>query len=242
MNTLALSRYAVPQHPEAARYLLQHPDDYEYRLSAVLRTLPPPDKITDWRNFEFGDTAMYGDSFGYWKKGLDGKYNDLVLDLCSNNLVFFITDHSMEPINIAKIWPDSMIIRLINARQFQDLSRSLKNPGENVPTTSYCGNYAREKFDLLSGPDWPTWQEFDRVGYDTRLLLDLDPAVKEDIDSFYRLHLLKNKVTLFDVDNSYFFADRFLSAVKKLYDNLGFDDFQEDLVAYWQQKYMSLHV
>jgi len=252
MNCLALSRHACPMEPSAAAYLLKHPDDYDYRLQTVLKSLPPKNQMQKWLDFEFGDGATYGRAQKSWNEGQEGVLNDLTKKLCCSNMKFFLTDHSMEPLNLCQVWKQATVIMLINSRRFQAIAALKKNQRDWRPEhirrgglaaelLGLNGNYCEEKFDVLRGPDWPTWQEFEKTGYDAKSLHHIDPKVRAEIGDFYRRHLVQNQVLLFDVE-TYFASDKFVNAIKELYQNLNFTDFQEDLVRFFHKKYLDLHL
>lgn len=241
-NCLSLSRHCCPQDPAAAEYLLECPNDYDRRLEIVLKTLPSTDQMIDWRSFEYGDHQLYGDAFFSWLSGVAVEPNDITKKLCHSEMRFFITDHSMQPINLCQIWKNSVIIRLINSRTFQDLCLIKKNGGTPTDMTQTNGNYCVEKYDTLRGLDWPSWQQFQSSGYDIRKCGIFDQEIINEIGKFYTLHTIQNQVIMYDVDQNYFDKDKFSVSMRNLYDNLGPTDFSSDLVEFFYTKYMSLHL
>lgn len=239
-NCLALSRYACPQHTLAADYLLRHPDDYDFRLRIVSESLPPPDKMISWRDFEYGDQQIYGHAFGAWIAGVAAEPNDITKKLCISDMRFFVTNHGVAPINLGRIWKNATIIKLINSRKFQDLCLSKKVEKPKTDRSQYNGNYCEEKYSILRDPDWPSWQEFEKSGHDVRNFPTLNTRTSEKIAEFYHLLPANNQVLLFDVD-SYFDIHRFMRSIKQLYQNLNFTDFQPDLVEYFYKQYADLH-
>lgn len=241
-NCLALSQYACPQEPSAARYLLRKPDDYDFRLETVLKTLPPSEKMLDWRRYEFGDLQLYGPAWEAWRTGLPKPPNRLTQDICHSGMRFFFTDHSFQPINLCGVWSNATILRMINSRKFQKLALQKKNPHEISDITEIAGNYCEEKYNFLRGDSWPEWQAFEQAGYDSGRVANLDLNVVNEINKFYPMHVIKNPVILFDVDSNYYNRDRFMSSMADLYQLLGLLDYQPTLVSKFYDSYMALHI
>jgi hypothetical protein len=228
-----------------AEHLLAQPDDYDYRLRSIMHTLPDKTAMPRWQALEFGDRQLYGSAVDAWVLGQPHCLNDITQKLCQSNMLFFITDHSMEPLELAGLWKNAVIIRFINSNRFQTMCLNLKTQDKNDSTVSrdqFNGNYCREKYNHLRGSDWPTWEEFDRHGYDLRQFVGLDPCIIEEMSEFYHLHLLENPVILFDVDSCYFDRDKFMHAIEQLYLGLRLMDFQPRLVETFYEKYMELHI
>lgn len=240
-NCIALSKGACPQNPQAAEYLLINAEDYDYRHTCVLKTLPPKNQLIQWKHFEFGDRQLYGDVMDHWWNGISAAPNHLTERLARSTMRFFMVDHSMDPKNLVQVWPNAVVVRLVNFCRFQTLAVTKKHAGGISDMTTINGNFCQEKYDLLRGMDWPSWREFECHGYDVRRLCGLDPAIVQEIGTFYPLHHVKNKVILFDVDSSYLDRNRFMSAVATLYQDLDLDDFQPDLVGVFYDRYMELH-
>lgn len=243
-NCLSLSKDFCPQDPVAAEYLLDHPTNYDYRLEVVLKTLPPLDNMHHWQTFEHGDRQLYGSAYqNSWLKGIEGSPNNITKNLCNSTMRFLITDHDMEPFGLCKVWPNATIVRLINSRNFQDmcLRKKLLTPLTETPP-EFNGNYSVEKYNILRGPSWPTWEEFQLCGYDVTKCNALDPGIVEEIGRFYRVHSLQNQVILYDVDQNYFDTDAFLRSMKNLYEKFGLTDFDADLIGLFYRKYIGLHL
>lgn len=242
-NCLSLSRHCCPQDPATASYLLEYPDDYEYRMDRILTTLPSKKRMKDWRFFEFGNESLYGAAVHSWQSGSIGMFNDITRALAGSGMKFFITEHSVEPLGLASVWTNATILRFINFRRFQKIAWQLKHSSwkGHASLADINANYCKEKYDLLRGPDWPEWKDFERSGYDIRFFPDLDDRIKGEMSIYYRVHLLKNPVILYDVDSCYFDRDRFLESLEVLYGKLGFTDYQPDLVDVFYKKYMQLH-
>lgn len=240
-NCLSLSKDACPQDPKAAEYLLNAPDDYDYRSKTILQTLPPEHKMKNWRHFEFGDLQLYGDASLAWRSGISQDPGPLVKKICDSGMKFFICDHSMEPISLLSVWKNATVIRLINSRRFQDLCLAKKTHNFPEDRTQLNGNYCIEKYEYCRGPDWPDWEEFERYGYDINNFSLADRRIVDEIGQFYRLHSIKNQVLCFDVDQNYFDVDKFLKAIQCLYEQLGLTDFSAHRLEFFYKKYMSLH-
>ena len=127
---LALSRHAVPQDKEMAKYLLENPTDYAYRVKCLTQTLPPSlEEMGDWINkYELGDTQLYGPAHQQWKTtGIP--VANVVTELLSNsNQKFFIVNHAYEALpNLLNVWPNATIILFTNFRKFFDIAKVLKS-------------------------------------------------------------------------------------------------------------------
>ena len=235
-NCLSLSQCCVPQDRQLAEYLIDHPDNYEYRFNKLLLTLPPADKMVNWINqFELGDNQLYGPAHISWRHGLKNTpVNDTTVKLSNSNLKFFIVCHSGpdEILKILKVWPNARIIMLKNYREFYNISSTLKSNGPE-PIENHAGNYHVEKYNLLKGDNWPSWEEFESDNYISTNL---------EIQEYYHWHLVTNPVIPFDIDNSIFNKEQFLKAMAELYDVLGFDDYNQNLVGNFWQSYITLHV
>jgi hypothetical protein len=243
-NCLSLSQYACPQDPVTAKYLLEHPDDYNYRLSAVMQTLPPsrPEMIKWIEKYEFGDFQLYHKAFEQWTHGIFCEPTDLTKRLLDKNFRLFLTAHGGDPLirNLVKVWPNSVIVKLINHTKFSEISRKHKS-NDHRSIDEYAGNYCRQKYESLAGDSWPSWEEFESVGYDIRKLPKFN-SVAEEILSFYNWSNLDNYSVLFDIDGSIFSRTKFLIAMENLYEQLGFTDYNSELVSQFWQSYMALHI
>lgn len=243
-NCLSLSKFCCPQDPVAAEYLLTSPADYDYRLNAIMNTLPLcRAEMTKWIDkYEFGDTQLYQQSISQWRNGIDDQPNALVTRLLKSEFRLFLTAHGGDIAvqKLLKVWPNSTIIKLINHTKFSEISRSLKST-DNKSLDDHAGNYCRSKYLELAGESWPTWDEFESVGYDIRLLNGYE-SVKEEILDFYNCRSINNKTLLFDVDNTIFNRTKFLAAIENLYKQLSLTDYNSELVEVFWQSYMLLHI
>lgn len=243
-NCLSLSKFCCPQDPVSAEYLLNSPDDYKYRLKAVMRTLPlRRSEMTNWiEKYEFGDTQLYQTAFNQWQNGVKCPPNDLVHRLLRSKFSLFLTAHGGDIAvrNLLKAWPDAAIVKLVNHVKFSKISQRLKS-SDNKTHEDHAGNYCKQKYESLAGNSWPTWEEFESVGYDIQKLSDYT-SVADEILTFYNWRDINNKTLLFDVDNTIFNQTKFLTAIEQLYIDLELSDFDPTLVGAFWQSYMSLHV
>lgn len=200
INCLSLSKYTHPQ--TSIRHLLAVPDDYSYRFNLVNQSLPPKDKIRDWRNFELGNTKYSNPPtlvWGDWLQGDRFRVENLVgFDrLEQSGLKFFLVTHG-NPANLLRRWPAATMIVLENYQKFQRLAISLKSDNlellENLPVTDLIGCSAT------------------------------------------------NTTLVFDIDSCIFDQEKFLPQIKMLYNDLGFDDFNCELVLQYYNSYMALHL
>lgn len=244
-NTLGLSSQCCLQDRNYAEHLFRCPTDTSFRLEKIIASLPNKTNMYNWRDHEMGDYQLYGSAHNAWsqgKKEIPNNDKEFIVRLINSNLKFFITDHagSTGINNVLKFWPNAVIIRLINSQAFQNLSLSLKDTTyHNVIDIN--GNYSQEKYSELAGSEWPTWQQFELNGYNTKKFPSLPENVQKEIDMFYNWAHIDNPVFLFDIDSCIFDADKFLTAMKKLYQCLALPDFNElAILAYWNA-YITLH-
>jgi hypothetical protein len=255
MNCLSLSKHSVPQNKKIAEYLLNNPEDYSYRLNAVISTLPPFEDMKNWRQkWEFTDSEFYNSGnainlFNDWKqnKSVNDNTRIMLSKLISKNISFFLTSHGGIN-NVKKIidlWPNCKIITLINSKKFWNIAIHLKQ--ENAGTVNfvdYVGNDCQDKYQLLKGDQWPDWNLFEQCHYDIDKVAEyvtIKQEIKQEIKQFYQWHQIKNKKFCLDVDNSFFSKETFLKTINDLYNWLGFDDFNSTLVENYYQRYMLLH-
>lgn len=243
-NCLSLSRHACPQDLEAACHLLFRADDYDFRLTKVLQSLPVPEEVRYWRRYEFGDTNLYGESFLSWiQQGqhVPGAHDYVIGELSRSSMRFFIVDHCGPPqlTNLLAVWPNATIVRIINSEQFQALAVAVKSDIINIVEQS--GNYSRPKYQELAGPDWPCWHDFERSGYDVSQFPDLDVVIVDEIQKLYPWKNIARSVLLFDMDASIFEKSCFERNIQMLYTQLGFDDFDSGMIGMFYDAYIKLH-
>lgn len=236
-NCLSLSKYAVPQDTRAAEYLINNSDDYQFRLETALNSLAPRHDMLNWISmYEYGDADLYGPVQEIWRTGNPtvNYINSLTEQLSNSNLKFFICSHRGpgEVSNLLKVWPNATVIVLKNYRKFFEIAAKLKT-SDLQPIESYAGNYCKEKYNMLKGHDWPTWEQFENDNYITD---------NTEMQQFYLWHLVKNKKMVVDVDSTIFDEALFISNMQQLYTQLGFDDFNSSAIATFWKRYMSLHV
>jgi hypothetical protein len=240
---LALSRHAVPQDKTMAKYLMDNPLDYEYRTNCLTQTLPPSlEEMGDWINkYELGDAQIYGPSVFEWRNTGTRSTNPVTKRLSNSEFKFFIVNHAFEQLsNVLKVWPNATVILFTNFRKFFDVASKLKS--RRLETIAeHAGNYYEEHYDMLKGPQWPTWKEFETALFDTRNLVGYNNAVLEEIGQYYTMNQLDAPVINFDVDGCIFDGDRFTEEIKRLYDILGFDDFNPKLIMDIWKSYIALH-
>jgi len=229
-NCLALSRHAVPQDAKVGNYLLDNPDDYNYRFKKLLTTLPP--SVAEMRNwiskYEFGDNQQAP-----------------ILDKLSNSdLNFFLTSHVPEStIELLEQWPNAKVIVLTNVRQFTNISYERKNSGETLAEVLYiAGNYCIEKYNLLKSDDWPTWEQFNTALFNVDNLINVPICIVNEISEFYISNQINAIIIGFDIDNCIFDKFKFLSSIENLYNQLGYTDFNPKLVGDFWQQYINLHI
>lgn len=258
MNCLSLSRHATPQSKKATLYLINNPDDYNYRLNAVLSTLPPFDDMKNWRQrWEFVDDEFYNGSVAElldkWKhnKHVDGNTNQMLSSLISKKMCFFFTSHGgasdpkSEINQLTNVWTNAKIITLINSKKFWNIAVNIKQQNTIAPIfVDYAGNECWNKYKELKGSSWPEWHLFEKCHYDVDKVLNcvkLEQSIVEEMKQFYKWNKIKNNKFCLDVDNNFFNKENFLKIISELYDWIGFDDFNSVLIEEYYQQYMSLH-
>lgn len=254
MNCLSLSRHCVPQSTQCAWHLIDHPADYDYRLQAVCSTLPPVSDMHEWRaKWEFGDTEFYQGSVSKhltaWHHNQPTPVDGLLKKLIDADLCFFMTSHGgwsgTKP--MLEVWPNARIVLLTNCFQFWSLAIRLKQPqpnGQRYQFGDYAGNECQEKYNILRGSDWPDWNLFESHNYDIDNVakhVTINHRVRQEIKSYYGWHENANNLFNFDVDNNYFDKPNFLKTMERLYDWMGFDDYNPTLIDQFYSRYISLH-
>lgn len=243
-NCLALSKHFCPQDAKCAEYLIAHPDDYNFRLNAVMSTLPHSrDQMADWiTKFEFGDNRLYGTSHRTWLTGIKTSSTALVDTLISSGIKMLLTAHGGDEAvrNLLNMWPGATIVKLINHVEFSTISKKIKST-DNLSLEDHAGNYCKSKYLTLASESWPTWEEFESVGYDIRKLNGYS-SVADEILNFYNWKNINNPTFLFNIDNCIFNRTKFLTAMENLYRQLGLTDYNPDLTEKFWQSYMALHV
>ena len=235
-NCLSLSKHCVPQDKTIAEHLLHNPTDYNYRVNRLSSTLPLLTDMINWINkYELGDTQLFGMAHMSWRAGLQHiPPNDVTVKLSNSNLKFFIVCHSgpNEILNLVKVWPNATIIMLKGYRKFYNISSKLKsNKVEMIE--DHAGNYCEEKYNFLKGTSWPNWEEFENNNY---------ISDRSDIQQYYHWNQVTNRILPFNVDNNIFNKENFLTTINDLYIQLGFDDFNPELVGDFWQRYIALHI
>jgi hypothetical protein len=246
-NCLSLSRHTCPTNTSAVDILIQNPTDYEFRFGLICQTIPKSrEDMKRWiKEYEFSDTKLYGQQFNAWSNGeVDNKFTEPTRKLVHSGLKMFITCHGGDR-NLARlttIWKGASVIQLINHRRFSDISCGLKT-NDKTPIYEYAGNYSEEKYVDLRGSDWPSWKEFEEVGYDIRNIPNVTQEIKNEIMGFYNWSDIDcGSVYTFNVDGSIFDRSMFLKNMSELYDKLGFDDFNSSLMEQFWKSYMCLHI
>jgi hypothetical protein len=246
-NCLALSNGAVPQDSKLVEYLLNYPDDYQYRFNMVINTLPSTQKnMLNWiSNYELGDTQLFGPGHLEWKNGNINKQNinKITKKLSNSNLKFFIVSHSgpEEVRNILKIWPNATVLMLINYVKFGTIAHRLKhNIGKY--NEQYTGNYCKSMYSQLAGPDWPLWEEFESCGFNIKKLNNCPEHIQTEMSQYYQWHTVPTDPFLIDIDRHIFNKLQFLKLIHRVYQALELKDFNANMVGKFWQQYMNLHI
>jgi hypothetical protein len=252
MNCLSLSRHAVPLSTKISDYLINNSDDYKFRLQAVLGTLPAQHQMSDWLKWEFGDTDFYGgfvqDLITQWNNGQSTPIDSKLQNLIEKKLCFFMTRHggaAESTLQVLQVWPNARIIMLTNYTKFWEIAINLKRKNQsNIDLVNLAGNDCQSKYELLAGPSWPSWNMFEKHNYDIDKVakdVKIEDNIKTEIKQYYEWYKIKNSLFCIDVDNTYFFKEKFLTKIKELYEWLQYDDYNQDLIEEYYSKYISLH-
>jgi hypothetical protein len=214
-NCLCLSRQFVPADKNFDLGLV---DNYDYRLEFVSKTLPPKTDMNHWLKFEFGEHNQKSEFYRHAKKlGLR----------CTR------TSHGFD-LGLLNSWDPCDILKLTNYEKFRSLAYQLKRTNRD-----YVDEDAEYRYNELKGESWPTYEEFSAVGFDTRKIRS-DDGVKADINKFYPLGTIDNKTYLYN-QNTIFDKTEFLNEMKKLYLELGLEDFDEEITCIFYTRYATLH-
>ena len=252
MNCLSLSKHAVPQNRKAILHLLDRPDDYNFKLSAVLSTLPPKEKMSDWRrDWEFGDADLFQNNIyvllKQWGKQPLPDTDEFVKKILDKKLSFFITAHGGGTglKQLTDVWPNARVIVLTNVSKFWKIASSLKSLEDAGSVERYAGNECEEKYNQLKGIEWPSWEIFEKSGYNIDKIsrdVTISDNIKCEIKQFYIWDQIKNPTFIIDVDNTYFDRLKVLDTMAQLYKWLNFDDFDANLIDCYYQQYINLHI
>ena len=247
-NTLALSKHAMPRHSGAARYLIDHPEDYQYRLDFIVSTLPRKQEVGQWTVVEPKDCALWGD---YWQyKNPCQNIDPIIEKIASAKKDFFIVTHAND-LSTAQplfdVFPNCKILVLYNSEKFYNLAVRLKHSGEDFGWNmrTHAGNLCRQSYDMLKGPTWPPWPLVEQCGYNIDIVktkFKLSKKIQTEMKQFYDWHRLAHKtVYKFNIDDSVFDEQSFLHGMQDLYSQMGYTDFKPDLVTTYYRQYMELH-
>jgi Fe-S cluster biosynthesis and repair protein YggX len=258
-NCLGLSKHTMLKHRKHAQYLYDNPTDYDYRLNAVMSTLPTVDndktELKDWQTrYEWNDARLYPsvDLDNWHQTGIASCHDEFIAKLSNSNFDFFVLQHSYRMVeNALKVWPNGRILQLINFEKFWNIAAPQKDPmwkynlqklDQSAPLQRLAGNEHQKKYNELSGHLWPSWQEFQQVGYNIDKISGVSGDIRKEIKQFYDWHNITATMMLFDIDNSIFEKSAFLTAMQDLYLKLKYDDFESTRISKFWQAYMELHV
>jgi len=218
-NCICLSKYFLFNSKDKdLEYLINNPEDYQYKLKCILSTLPKKENMKHWRTYEFGEIDRNSTIFLLAKK---------------KGFRFARTMHSFSK-DLLNLCKDAVIIKLINYEKFRDIASKLKHA--NLKETDEC----ESKYKIVAGDDWPSFQKLQSSGFNTKFLEITDQNILEDIHKYYQFGTIENKMFLYDKDKIFNMSD-FMSQMKKLYEYLNLDDFNEELVSVYYTEYMKLH-
>jgi hypothetical protein len=211
-NCLSLSRHCVVQHKDLALADLafkDHDDSYyNFKLKAVMRSIPPSQLIKRWAQFEFGCKELYGvDEVFYQDSSVKEikEYiaNSEIFKKLDNHQSCVITHDYQTFLKYLYIHNDAKIVDFVNFDRFRRLAATLKDP-----RPEHVGDE-----DYLTGENYY--------------------AKMRDFYQFESFSV--------DVDDTFFSWDKFNPMMESMYQHMGFDDYQPDLVKQFYEAYIALH-
>lgn len=254
MNCLSLSKYCVPQSIKIAEHSLLEPEDYNFKLQEILKTLPPVTDLKHWvQQWEFNPYDFYGPLaevttqgiFQNWKNKKSNNVDQLLTKLINNDIDFFAYTRTFNTLkSMVEVFPNAKIIILANFEKFQKLAFDLKQSNPWPGYSNLCGNECQEKYNMLKGNNWPSWRKFQKFNYNIDEVaknIDVNQNVVDEIKQFYPWYQIKNPMFNVDVDGTYFNKDKFFEQMKELYSWLGYDDFNEILMSKYYTAYIDIH-
>lgn len=262
INCLSVSRSVIPLDIKAYSYLIDNPDDYEFRTKRIMSTLPAYNKMKSWLKVEDHTWRFYGiepmheqndnnviveQIYNKLVSKSQSVTNEMISRIIENDMLFFSETPSYELQNLnlyIKIFPNLKFIKFTNYQKFWQLARTLKNSAPDLDNLSlYFGNYCEQKYNLLKGNDWPSWSTFEKTMFNVDAI-DIDNNIKAEMKIFYKSYPVfhEQQATHFDVDLCFFNKEQFCTALKELYAWLGLDDFDWNRISPYYDRYMQLHV
>ena len=135
VNSLGLSQYCVPHHPQLAVWDMQQTkfDNtyYQTKLEQVLKTIPPIHDLNNWKNYELGVDEAWG-----VLNEQTMSMSSALIDIVNSNRRFCLIVHTPEELKQVMIqYPNLDVVKLTNYSQW--LARSsfklldLKNDVDN---------------------------------------------------------------------------------------------------------------
>ena len=217
-NCLFLSKHCLVNYPDS-QTIVENPENYDRRLSMTLSSLPPKNQMQQWIRYEF-------DEFNQNK--------DLYYQAKDKQLRCVGCMHELDN-NLNSYWENFTIVKLINYHKFRICAYSLKKSTRKLTTSESLARYRS-----LKGEDWPSYTEFQQVGFNTKFLPEQYNHVKQEMTKFYTLGTTDNEFLLFDISSLYNW-NAFSKAVSNLYNQLGLDDYNEKIVHKYYKNYTRLH-
>lgn len=169
-------------------------DDLRQRLKLELinKTLPPPEELHNWRKYELGHIAMWGDSLPVLlePQGYE-KINRHALNLL-NQYRCFIIDHGVVSWEkgLATL-PHARHVFLINSAKFQARAAELKAPGDNHESLIFPESLPNVFYVNVDD----TWFDVNITDYKVRQCLswlgledEPMPGLQPYIENYFNLH------------------------------------------------------
>jgi len=143
INCLSLSKYSVISDTKYAvqdmSYTIFDNSYYQFKLNSIMTTLPPPNKKTEWRTFEFRDWQLAGiDNDEYRRQSVEYlrnyKFTPMLEQVVESGKCHFFVSHYYDTTKgFKQVWPNARIISLVNWKNFVKLAGAFKaSPSEDI--------------------------------------------------------------------------------------------------------------
>lgn len=207
-NCLSLSRHCIITDPRFAMqdvsYKVFDNKFYQFKIDAVLSTLPPRHDLSRWRVYEFREFLVHGiDNHLYGELPVDElksyEFNPILTPIIESDRYHgFVSHEHHVSLGFKSLWENAKVITLVNWNKFIRIAGAIKRSDSE----------------------------------DVELHLDYlrDFQTSLPFETF-----------IFDVDNSMFNRNNCLRSIQSLYDGMGFDDFNPELIGRYYDEYMYLH-
>jgi len=190
VNSLGLSQYCVPQHPQLAVWDMQQTmfnnTYYQTKLDQILKTIPPIHDLNNWQNYELGVDKAWG--------MIDEQTMSItpaLIDIVNSDRHFCLIVHTPEELKQVIIrYPNLNVIKLTNYSQWLVRSNfkllDLKNDIDNK--VDYWRFIDQEE---LKNPQIPY------------ILVDIDSTINNHTAMLNQIQNLYNRLKFNDFNSSF---------------------------------------